>query len=101
RWIVTYGFLLFGLPLMAVFIIEECGLSGHYIGGATPSFSTTTRCATNVPCDAGVATTNTFLPAVRSVRAAGVNVTMGTLGGTVPSLLPPLYDSFRLRPLVP
>ncbi len=72
-----------------------------YIGGATPSFSTTTRCATNAPCDAAVATTNTFLPAVRSVRAAGVKVTMGTLGGTVTSLLPPLYDSFRFRPLVP
>src|SRR3984957_7220780 len=75
--------------------------AGYYIGGATPSFSTTTRCATNVPCAAGVATTNTFLPGVRSVRAAGAEVTIGTFCGRVAPLLPPLYDSFRSRPLVP
>ena len=31
----------------------------------------------------------------------GTAATTGTFGGTVTTLLPPLYDSFRSRPLVP
>ena len=71
-----------------------------YIGGATPSFSTTTNCAPYVPPLAGAATTNTFLPAIRSARVAGASVTTGTLAGTVIELLPPLYESFRSRPFM-
>ena len=76
--------------------------SESYIGGATPSFSTTTRCADELRA-AHRTRDDEHLLARRSgrVRAAGAKVTTGTFSGTVTELLPPLYDSFRSRPLVP
>ena len=60
------------------------------IGGTTPSFSTSTTCASKTPSLVGVVSTNIFLPATRSARVAGAKVTTGALSGTVTTLLPPL-----------
>ena len=74
----------------------------NYIGGTTPSFSTTTRCATNYVPFTG-RRDDEHLLARRQVGARGRRKGHDSVRsrGTVTELLPPLYDSFRSRPLVP